>query len=222
MTKTTSHKYNKTIYFWWLNDYIYMPNVDWEAFKLEGIFEGDVEDVDAAKFETETPRAEPEVDYNLPPTQIAEQEENKVKDAADFDEYASAPEKKSECVPDIDPEETTVGDDEIVDVNDIINEEPIIIQAKTLEALNGDAVAKAATASFTQQLEAKKVTGTVSATSTVQGQMEKLMNQFNDGTPAWGDFNPDVINFYIYAYNEDQIFDMLGDEYFLITVDQTD
>ena len=42
MTKTTSHKYNKTIYFWWLNDYIYMPNVDWEAFKLEGIFEGDI------------------------------------------------------------------------------------------------------------------------------------------------------------------------------------
>jgi|TARA_R100001443_G_scaffold102906_1_gene111182 hypothetical protein len=42
MTKTTSFKYNKTKYFWWLNDYIYMPNVDWEAFKLEGIFEGDI------------------------------------------------------------------------------------------------------------------------------------------------------------------------------------
>ncbi len=25
MTKTTSHKYNKTKYFWWLNDYIYIP-----------------------------------------------------------------------------------------------------------------------------------------------------------------------------------------------------
>ena len=37
-----------------------------------------------------------------------------------------------------------------------------------------------------------------------------------------GDFDPDVINFYIYAYNKDQIVDMLGDEYFLITVDQTD
>ena len=146
---------------------------------------GELEEISPSKFEGDTPRADPKIDYNLPPTEIAKQEENKVKDAADFDEYASAPEKKSEFVPDIDPEETTVGDDEIVDVNDIINEEPIIIQAKTLEALNGDAVAKAATASFTQQLEAKKVTGTVSATSTVQGQMEKLMNQFNDGTPAW-------------------------------------
>jgi hypothetical protein len=42
MTKTTSHKYNKTKYFWWLNDYIYIPNVEWDAIKLEGIFEGDI------------------------------------------------------------------------------------------------------------------------------------------------------------------------------------
>tara|TARA_Y100000361_G_C11133526_1_gene330480 strand:+ start:727 stop:1398 length:672 start_codon:yes stop_codon:yes gene_type:complete len=42
MTKTTSHKYNKTKYYWWLNDYIYIPNVEWDAIKLEGIFEGDI------------------------------------------------------------------------------------------------------------------------------------------------------------------------------------
>ena len=42
MTKTTSFKYNKTKYFWWLNDYIYVPNVEWDAIKLEGIFEGDI------------------------------------------------------------------------------------------------------------------------------------------------------------------------------------
>ena len=42
MTKTTSHKYNKTKYYWWLNDYLYLPNVEWDAIKLEGIFEGDI------------------------------------------------------------------------------------------------------------------------------------------------------------------------------------
>tara|TARA_R100000988_G_scaffold103820_1_gene85659 strand:+ start:1172 stop:1843 length:672 start_codon:yes stop_codon:yes gene_type:complete len=42
MTKTTSFKYNKTKYFWWLNDYIYVPNVEWDAIKIEGIFEGDI------------------------------------------------------------------------------------------------------------------------------------------------------------------------------------
>ena len=148
-------------------------------------FEGDVEDVDAAKFETETPRAEPEVDYNLPPTQVAEQKENKIKDAAQFDEYATAPEKKSEFEPDVTAEETIVGADEIVDVNKILNSEEVVVAAKTLEALNGDAVAEAQSASFTQQLEAKAVKGTVSAASTVQGQLANLMDQFNDGTPAW-------------------------------------
>ena len=34
--------------------------------------------------------------------------------------------------------------------------------------------------------------------------------------------DPNVISFYIYAYNKTQIFDMLGDEYFLVTVDQTE
>ena len=42
MTKTTSHKYNKTKYYWWLNDYIYIPNVEWDAIKVEGVFEGDI------------------------------------------------------------------------------------------------------------------------------------------------------------------------------------
>ncbi len=148
-------------------------------------FEGDVEDVDPAKFEDETPKAPAEVDYNLPPTQVAEQKENKIKDAAQFDEYATAPEKKSEFEPDVTAEETIVGADEIVDVNKILNSEEVVVAAKTLEALNGDAVAEAQSASFTQQLEAKAVKGTVRAASTVQGQLENLMNQFNDGTPAW-------------------------------------
>jgi len=42
MTNTTSFKYNKTKYFWWLNGHIYMPNIEWDAIKLEGIFEGDI------------------------------------------------------------------------------------------------------------------------------------------------------------------------------------
>ena len=148
-------------------------------------FEGEVEEIDPAKFETETPKAEAEVDYNLPPTEIAETEKTKVEDAAKFDEYATADEKKSEFVPDVTAEETAVGEDEIVDVNNIINSEEVIVAGKTLEALNEASTAKAATATFTQQLAAKSVKGEVSAASTVQFQMEKLMKSFDDGTPAW-------------------------------------
>ena len=143
------------------------------------------DEIEAAEFETETPKATAEVDYDLPPTEVAKVEESAIQDAAKFDEYATAPEKKSEYVPDVTAEETTVGEDEIADINDILNNEEVIVTAKTLEALNEASTAKAATATFSQQLEAKSITGTVSGNATVQGQMEKLMASFNDGTPAW-------------------------------------
>lgn len=41
MTKTTNFKYNKFKYFWYLDGYMYFPNIDWEAVIIEGIFEGD-------------------------------------------------------------------------------------------------------------------------------------------------------------------------------------
>jgi hypothetical protein len=41
MTKTTTFKYNKRQYFWYLNGYLYCPNIDWDAIKMEAIFEGD-------------------------------------------------------------------------------------------------------------------------------------------------------------------------------------
>jgi hypothetical protein len=43
MTKTTTFKYNKRPYFWYLNGYIYCPNIDWDAIKMEAVFEAEVE-----------------------------------------------------------------------------------------------------------------------------------------------------------------------------------
>ena len=43
MTKTTTWKYNTRKYFWYLNGYIYAPNIDWEAIRMEAIFEGQVD-----------------------------------------------------------------------------------------------------------------------------------------------------------------------------------
>ena len=42
MTKTSSFKYNKNKYFWFLNGYLYFPNIDWDAVKVEGVFTQDV------------------------------------------------------------------------------------------------------------------------------------------------------------------------------------
>lgn len=43
MTKTTTWPYNKNFYFWYLDEYLYCPNVDWEAIRMEAIFEGVIE-----------------------------------------------------------------------------------------------------------------------------------------------------------------------------------
>lgn len=42
MTKTTSFRYNKNTYFWLMDNYIYIPNVEWDSLSLEGIFDGDI------------------------------------------------------------------------------------------------------------------------------------------------------------------------------------
>lgn len=42
MSKSKNFKYNKTKYFWYLDDYIYFPDLDWDAVRIEGIFEDDI------------------------------------------------------------------------------------------------------------------------------------------------------------------------------------
>ncbi len=42
MTKTTSFKYNNTKYWWYLNGYLYFPNIPWDAVKIEGVFDDNI------------------------------------------------------------------------------------------------------------------------------------------------------------------------------------
>jgi hypothetical protein len=42
MTKTTGFKYNKQKYYWFLDGYLYFPNIDWDAVKVEAIFTQDI------------------------------------------------------------------------------------------------------------------------------------------------------------------------------------
>ena len=62
MTKTTTFKYNKNKYFWYLNGYLYAPNIDWEAVRMEAIFEGQADtcDTDDCLIKQDQPFALPE------------------------------------------------------------------------------------------------------------------------------------------------------------------
>ena len=42
ITRSTTFKYNKRPYFWYLNGYVYCPNIDWDAIRMEAIFEDQV------------------------------------------------------------------------------------------------------------------------------------------------------------------------------------
>jgi hypothetical protein len=62
ITKSTTFKYNKRPYFWYLNGYIYCPNIDWDAIRIEAIFDGPLDtcDSDPCVFRQDDPFVLPE------------------------------------------------------------------------------------------------------------------------------------------------------------------
>lgn len=42
MSNQKTFKYNSKKYYWYMNGYLYFPNLEWDAVRVEGVFEGDV------------------------------------------------------------------------------------------------------------------------------------------------------------------------------------
>ena len=76
ITKTTTFKYNKKKYWWYLNGYIYLPNVDWDAIKVEGVFDDNIGAWLCGNEEECTPRHLQ--DMNIPEALFAEIEQSVV------------------------------------------------------------------------------------------------------------------------------------------------
>ena len=75
ITKSTTFKYNKRFYFWIIDGYIYCPNVDWEAIKIEAIFENDIEN-----FKTNDCLLIQDQAFNIPEYLFSEVEQLVIKD----------------------------------------------------------------------------------------------------------------------------------------------
>ena len=62
ITKSTTFKYNKRPYFWYLNGYLYAPNIDWDAVRIEAIFENNTKtcDTDPCEIQQDQPLNIPE------------------------------------------------------------------------------------------------------------------------------------------------------------------
>ena len=48
IANSKSFKYNNTKYYWYMDDYIYFPNLEWDAVRIEGIFEDDISEFTCA------------------------------------------------------------------------------------------------------------------------------------------------------------------------------
>lgn len=42
IAQTSGAKYNKTLYYWYLNGYLYFPNITWPQVKIDALFQGDL------------------------------------------------------------------------------------------------------------------------------------------------------------------------------------
>lgn len=70
-------RFNKTKYYWFLNDYLYFPNLEWEAVRIEGIFE---DDISAYTCEEDKCIVKQDQSFNVPDYLLGELESQVMKD----------------------------------------------------------------------------------------------------------------------------------------------
>ncbi len=58
MTKSTYFKYNKTMYYWFIDGHIYVPNADLEGVRLEAMFDQNIESFSCSESDDCTPAQE--------------------------------------------------------------------------------------------------------------------------------------------------------------------
>jgi hypothetical protein len=152
--------------------------------KSEAVTTGKTFAAEAAQL-TGTPQAKAETGYVLPEVKYASMDAPTVLPAAKAAEIPSATSQQTTATSTAIAQQRAVTQQELVDVaKQGLQLEAVQAVAATMDTLNSAAVATAQQGSFSQSL-ATAQTGTVEAASTVAGQMDKLMQQFNDGTPAW-------------------------------------
>lgn len=77
MSKSKNFRFNKTKYFWYLDDYLYFPNLEWDAVRVEGIFE---EDISGFTCEQDSCKVRSDDTFNVPDYLLGEIESQVFKD----------------------------------------------------------------------------------------------------------------------------------------------
>ena len=85
MSRSKNFKYNKTLYYWYLNDHLYFPNIEWPSVRIEGVFESDISEykcIDCKENQEYNCSARQDHPINIPDYLFGEIETNVMKDVS--------------------------------------------------------------------------------------------------------------------------------------------
>jgi hypothetical protein len=78
ISNSLNFKYNKTKYYWIINDHAYFPNLDWDGVAIEAVFDGDISAYSCCDDKQCVPRQDQ--NFNVPDYLHGELENNVLKD----------------------------------------------------------------------------------------------------------------------------------------------
>ena len=79
LSKSKNFRFNKAKYYWYIDDYIYFPDLEWDAVRIEGIFE---DDIASWSCETDSCMIRSDQTFNVPDYLFGEIESQVFKDLA--------------------------------------------------------------------------------------------------------------------------------------------
>lgn len=83
VANSKNFKYNNTNYYWYLNDHLYFPDVEWPSVRIEGVFEDDISDykcISCNENQEYNCKAKQDNSFNVPDYLHGEIESNVMKD----------------------------------------------------------------------------------------------------------------------------------------------
>jgi hypothetical protein len=77
ISNSKNFRFNRTKYYWFIDDYLYFPNLEWDAVRIEGIFE---DDISAWTCEEDNCVTRQDQTFNVPDYLLIELESQVIKD----------------------------------------------------------------------------------------------------------------------------------------------
>lgn len=96
IANSKNFKYNKTLYYWFISDYFYFPNIDWDAVRIEAICQEDISKYKCQDCKEDKCLVRQDQPFNVPNYLLGELEQNVLKDMGMRMQYPTDPSPNKE------------------------------------------------------------------------------------------------------------------------------